>query len=71
MAELDARLGERTSLLDGRTVADAYLYVLTRWADNLAGGIAPFPNLARFRSAMEQDKGVRTALEMQSMPLLG
>ena len=52
-------------------MADAYLYVLTRWADNLEGGIAPFANLARYRAMMEQDDGVRAAVKAQGMPLLG
>lgn len=68
----DTVLGDKDfSLFDRRTVADAYLYVLTRWADNLPDKLDLFPNLARFRTTCEQDNGVRAALAAQAMPLLG
>lgn len=59
------------ALGDRRTVADAYLYVLTRWADYLPQGISPFPNLARHRDTMESDPGVLRALAAQGMSKLG
>jgi glutathione S-transferase len=71
MATLDARLAGRTTLFGDRSVADAYLYVLTRWVDNLPGGIRTFFNLARFRAALEQDAGVARALADQGMKPLG
>ncbi len=71
MATLDARLAGRNTLFGHRSVADAYLYVLTRWVDNLPGGIRTFANLARFRAAMEQDAGVARALGGQGMKPLG
>ncbi len=71
LATLDATLGKATFLLGDRSVADAYLYVLARWADYLPNGIHPFANLARFRAAMEQDAGVAKALVGQGMKTLG
>lgn len=71
MATLDAILARKSFVLATRSVADAYLYVLVRWIDNLPGGIRPFPNLARFRSEMEQDAGVGRALAGQGMVPLG
>lgn len=72
LTAFDTVLGDKDfSLFDRRTVADAYLYVLTRWADNLADKLDLFPNLGRFRTTCEQDNGVRAALAAQAMPLLG
>jgi glutathione S-transferase len=71
MAPLDAQLRDGAYLLGVRTVADAYLYVLTRWMDYLPGGVAPFANLARFRAAMERDSAVAGALTAQGLAPLG
>ena len=71
LATLDTTLGGATWLLGNRSVADAYLYVLARWADNLPDGIGRFANLARFRAAMELDPAVAAALVAQGMKPLG
>jgi len=72
MTALDGVLANASYLVrNNRSVADAYLYVLTRWIDNLHGGIKPFRHLARFRAAMEQDPGVALALAGQGMKPLG
>ncbi len=72
MSALDGMLGGASFILnDRRSVADAYLYVLTRWADNLPRGIRPFPNLGRFRVRMEADPGVMAALAAQGMAPVG
>ncbi len=68
---LDGRIGAADHLLGGRTVADAFLYVLTRWAEQLSAGLEEFPNLSRFRDAMERDEGVATALRAQGMKRAG
>jgi len=68
MTSFNAELGEERFILFGRrTVADAYLYVLTRWADNLPDKLTQFPNLLRFRNASEDDDNVRAALAAQGM----
>lgn len=52
-----------------RTVADPYLYVLTRWIDQTPLGINNYPNLKRFRSQMSNDTAVLRAIAMQGIPL--
>ncbi|GJD15276.1 glutathione S-transferase [Rivularia sp. IAM M-261] len=52
-----------------RTVADPYLYVLTRWVDQTPLGIKNYPNLKRFRDQMSADTGVLRAVAMQGIPL--
>ena len=72
MAKIDLMLADAPFILgEYRTVADAYLYVLSRWVDNLEAGIKPFPNLARFRARMESDGAVVRALTAQGMKPLG
>jgi glutathione S-transferase len=72
MTEIDGMLAKTPFILgEHPTVADAYLYVLSRWIDNLDEGIKPFPNLARFRARMESDPAVSRALTAQGMKPLG
>jgi glutathione S-transferase len=72
LAAIDAGMaGKQWLVNDRRSVADAYLYVITRWADNLPGGIGAFANLARFRDAMEADSDVAGALAAQELRPLG
>lgn len=52
-----------------RTVADPYLYVLTRWIDQTPLGINNYPNLKRFRDQMSSDTGVLRAVATQGIPL--
>ena len=62
LGRLDAALGAKEYVLGERTVADAYLYVLARWASRLDGGLAAMPNLARFHAALEADPAVAATL---------
>ena len=57
--------------LGGRSFADAYLYVLTRWAEQTPAKLSDTPSLAAHRRRMEADEGVRTALALQEMEPLG
>jgi glutathione S-transferase len=50
-----------------RSVADAYLYVILRWAAGKAGGLEAFPQLQRFKAAMEQDPAVQRALAAEGL----
>lgn len=50
-----------------RTVADPYLYVLTRWIDQTPMDIGDYPNLKRFQEQMSADAGVAQALQMQGL----
>lgn len=49
-----------------RSVADPYLYVLTRWLSDCPLGLDEFPLLSAFRARMDIDLGVRRALAMYS-----
>ncbi len=65
---LDEALAEAGDFYLGeRSFADAYLYVLTRWIDQTPIEIGDYPALAAFRSRMQQDEGVKTALARQDM----
>ena len=55
--------------LGTRSFADAYLYVLTRWAEQTPGDLPAA--LARHRRRLEADDGVRTALARQGMEPVG
>lgn len=66
--ELETRLDGRAHPVGGRrTVADAYLFVLTLWIDLTPVPLEDFPGLRAFREAMESDDGVNRALERQGM----
>ncbi|KIT18225.1 glutathione S-transferase family protein [Jannaschia aquimarina] len=60
-----------TWYLGKRSFADAYLYVLTRWADQTPVALSDTPLLAEHRARMEGDDGVRTALARQDMEPVG
>ncbi len=57
--------------LGQRSLADTFLYVLTRWIDSTPLSIGDYPALKAFRTRMEQDEGVRLALQRQGMEPLG
>ena len=57
--------------LGRRSFADAYLYVLTRWADQTPIALSDTPLLAEHRRRMDDDPDVRTALERQDMKPAG
>jgi glutathione S-transferase len=64
---LESQLGEEVHIALGRrTFLDAYAYAMVRWMRKLAGGLQPYPNLARFMAAMDDDPGVRRALRRES-----
>lgn len=56
--------------LGTRSFADAYLYTVLRWVDLTPMSIGDYPALKAFRERMEQDEGVRKALERQGMEVL-
>ncbi|MEQ7874927.1 glutathione S-transferase N-terminal domain-containing protein [Sphingomonas sp. ASV193] len=71
LERLEGMIQGRRFMAGKRSVADPYLYVLLRWVDNAPYGMAPFPSLARYRQAMEEDAGVKHALHVQGMSLVG
>ena len=60
-----------TWYLGKRSFADTYLYVLTRWIEQTPLSIDDYPGLKRHRQRMEEDEGVRRALERQTMEPIG
>ena len=54
--------------LDRRTVADAYLHVISRWLANTPTPLPHFPNVARHFETMLQDEGLKRALSEEGLP---
>lgn len=62
-AELEAQIGDGEHIVLGRrTFIDAYAYAMLRWLRLLDEDLEPWPNVARFLTALEQDAGVTNAL---------
>ena len=62
LAQLDARLQGRDWLVNERSVADPYLFVLLRWTIKLEIDARGLDNLTRFLARMYADSGVRAAV---------
>lgn len=58
-------------LLSQRSFADAYLYIVMRWIERTPLKLEDYPNLAAHQREMEQDDGVKLALERQGMKRAG
>lgn len=61
----DKKIAGRDWILDHRTVADPYLYVLASWAGKTPKKIVEYPELARFKARLDADEGVKRALAEQ------
>jgi len=59
---LEKRLEGRRWLIDERSIADPYLFVMLRWAIRLDIGLDGFTNLSEFAERMDADSGVRAAV---------
>jgi glutathione S-transferase len=55
-------------VLDRRTVADAYLHVMSRWLANTPTPLPEFSNVARHFKTMSHDEGVKRALSEEGLP---
>jgi glutathione S-transferase len=64
---LDASLHGRDWLLGKRSVADPYLFALTRWLRNTAKSVEAYPALASHHARMEADPAVRRALAAEGL----
>lgn len=62
LQQLDARLQGRAWLVNDRSIADPYLFVMLRWAIKLEIDSRGLDNLTRFRALMYADAGVRAAV---------
>src|SRR3546814_13598278 len=58
----DTQLAANDWIAGSRSIADPYLYVVTRWAKAQAVDLSGLDNLARFAARMEADRAVRTVL---------
>lgn len=63
LTHLDNLLGEHNHLYQNkRTVADAYAFVMVRWASKLDKSWRDYPNITRFMNAMNEDDTVKSVL---------
>lgn len=63
---LEAALGRTTFLLGDRfTVTDAYLFVVTRWAEFVKLDLSAFPNLLAFQARIAARPAVQTAMRRE------
>ena len=60
---LDAQLAGKDWLTGSRSIADPYLFVVARWAKSNGVDLSGLDSIERFVRNMEQDAGVRKALE--------
>lgn len=65
---LDRHLEDREYIVGERaSIADAYAVPMIRWGKMLPDGLAPYPNLSRFYTAMSDEPGVQAALQQQGL----
>ncbi|MEM7730589.1 MAG: glutathione S-transferase N-terminal domain-containing protein [Pseudomonadota bacterium] len=58
-------------LLEERSYADAYLYIVMRWISLTPLKLEDYPNLVTHQRQMETDEGVRKALKLAGMRAVG
>jgi glutathione S-transferase len=63
----DKHLAGREWLSDGRSVADAYLYVTTRWAKAKNVDLSGMQNLEAHYQRMDSDPAVQAALAAEGL----
>lgn len=64
---VDAQLEGRDWIAGDRSIADPYLYVVSRWAKAQGIDLAGLDNLARFVARMEADPSVRKVLKDEGL----
>jgi glutathione S-transferase len=65
---LEAALGRAPFLLGDRfTVTDAYLFVVTRWAEFVKLDLSAFPNLLAFQARIAARPAVQTAMHREQL----
>ena len=65
LARLNSQLENREWLTGSRSIADAYLFVMLRWALGAKVGLGGFANLTAFVRRMHLDAGVHAALVLE------
>lgn len=63
----DAQLHDKEWFAGSRSVADAYLYIMLRWADILRFDLSGLTRLLAFRKRMESDASVQAALAAEGL----
>jgi glutathione S-transferase len=67
-ALIEQQLGSHKFLLgDHFTVADAYLFTVTSWADHVNVDLSPFPKLQAFQTAVSARPAVQEALRAEGL----
>lgn len=66
-AHINQHLNGREYLGAQRSVADAYLYVVLRWAARLGLDLSHLTNLSRLSQKLDQDPAVQAALKAQGL----
>ena len=66
-ARIDRQLQGRDWITGSRSIADPYLFVVTRWAKAMPIDLAGFDNLDRFFDNMLADAGVQRALAQEGI----
>jgi len=59
--------GKQYLMGDKFTVADAYLYTVTRWAPRIEFDLAPFPNVQAFMKRVGERPKVQEALKAEGL----
>jgi glutathione S-transferase len=75
LAYLRKRYGYLEKVLEGReylvgdrfTIADAYFFVVTRWANAVKLDLSDFPNIRAFQERIRDRKGVQQALREEGL----
>lgn len=63
----DAQLADKDWLVGQRSIADPYLFVLTRWAKNNSVDLSGLDNLERFFANMRADPAVQKTLKDEGL----
>jgi len=67
-ALIEQRLGQHQFLVgDSFSVADAYLFTVTRWAEHLKFDLSDFPNVRAFQSRIAARPAVQAALKAEGL----
>ena len=66
-ARADQQLAGRDWLAGSRSIADPYFYVLIRWAKMMEIDLSHMENLQHFFGRMQEDAGVKRALEAEGL----
>jgi len=59
--------GKQFVMGDNFTVADAYLYTVTRWAKPMAIDLTPYPNLQAHQKRVDARPAVQEALQLEKL----